>query len=113
MIFLFFTSLSYRIYFLNKNFLIFTEIKCDPLVESCFVGHCDPDYEKCSDIEEEKIFYYKKIQRLAHFVPLCDPETEGCLATSCGVNEPKCKQILCNIEDTTLDCSSLNNYYGL
>lgn len=113
MIVLFFVSLSYKIYFVNKNYLIFTEIECNPLLESCFVGYCDSDYEECSQIEQENIFYYKKIQRLANFTPLCDPENEGCLATTCGINEPKCKEILCNPEDGTLDCSSLNNYYGL
>jgi hypothetical protein len=107
-IILFFTFLSFKTYFLNKNFLIFTETSCDPLLESCFVGYCDPEYEKCSGIKEEDVYYYKKVQRLASFIPLCDPKNEECDATICNINELKCKQILCNPEDKTLDCSSSN-----
>lgn len=101
-----FIGLSFKKYFVDMNYLIHAEIACNNLEENCFVGYCDPEYEECSDIEEENIFYYKKVQRLANKVLLCDPQNEECNAMVCGVGEPECEQIFCNLSNRESECSS-------
>jgi len=105
-----FVLLSFQKYFLNMDYPIFAETSCDPKKEQCFVGYCDPEYEECSGIVEEDIFYYKKIKRLANYIPLCDPEDDSCTAATCATYETKCVQILCNLEDEESECfsSSIN-----
>ncbi len=89
------------------DYPIFAETYCDPKNEQCFVGYCDPEYEECTGIEEDT-FYYKKIERLANYTPLCDPENESCTASTCGMNEIKCVQTFCDLEDEESKCSSLS-----
>lgn len=106
-VFFIFVGLSYKKYFFGMDYLIYAEIDCNPAEESCFVGYCDPEYEECSGIKEEDMFYFKKVKRFANMVPLCDPQDGECAAMVCGVEEPGCEQIFCELSNSEPECSSL------
>ncbi|MBU2025600.1 MAG: hypothetical protein ABIC19_04270 [Patescibacteria group bacterium] len=80
-----------------RDYLILSEVECDPAAESCFVYECDPkEDEDCSDIPEERISYLKKIEKKASNIEPCDPGLEECEEVSCEPEEEDCREILCD-----------------
>lgn len=82
-----------------RDYLIETQVDCDPSVESCFVWECDPlseeDGEACSGNPDEDTWYYKVIRKNAMNIPVCDPNIEECEPLSCAPGEPECEYSLC------------------
>ena len=90
----------YRI-MLKKDYLISSQIDCDPYTEKCFIWNCDPNStvegEACTGDPEMDVWYYKIAQRNASRIPLCDPETdETCQPFLCDPVEPECAEVLCD-----------------
>lgn len=100
------TLLVYKKYFIDKEYLIYAEIPCDPATEICFVYHCDPGEEECTGIPEEDTTYYKKIERGAAFFPTCDPNEESCAISSCEKDSSDCVVTVCDVSDAEVECSS-------
>ncbi len=82
--------ITYYLYEVKKDYLVYVNIDCDPSSERCFYIPCED--EQCSkDIE-----YYKKISKKAYNIDNCDlslPDCKpmycldgegGCLITSCS-----------------------------
>lgn len=92
----------YRI-MLKKDYLISSQIDCDPYTEKCFIWNCDPEStvegEACTGDPEMDVWYYKIAQRNASRIPLCNPETdETCQPFLCDLGEPECAEVLCDSE---------------
>jgi hypothetical protein len=86
----------YRIV-VRRDYLIESQIDCDPTLEKCFVYHCDPAVESCTGNEVEDTSYYKIAKRKANKIPICDPvQDENCQPFVCGENEKDCGEILCD-----------------
>lgn len=66
-----------RVY-IDRNYLLVSEVVCDPDIEACFVRVCE------EDCEEGEVDYYKIRTISAAEVPLCSP------------NEGACPEILCS-----------------
>ncbi|NTV41140.1 MAG: hypothetical protein HGA61_02605 [Candidatus Moranbacteria bacterium] len=81
---------------IRHDYIIESEIDCDPSAEKCFVYLCDPGTEQCTGIEEEDIFYYKIARRRASNIPLCDPVLEGCDQFLCSEGEKDCEIRFCD-----------------
>lgn len=97
----------YRI-IINRNYLIASEIDCDPYIESCFIYTCDPELEECTGDPEEDTWYYKKIVKRASNIPNCDPNNDEECVISCEVGEEDCEETLCINEEE--DCSDPVEY---
>ena len=65
-------------FFIARNFLVTFQIDCDPTVDSCFVGYCDPSFDECTGNEEDDIWYYAKVKKMAYDVQKCDPSQGEC-----------------------------------
>lgn len=76
-IFLVIFSGIYR-FFISRNFLLIFETECDPTVEKCFVQHCDESLGECTGNEDEDVWYYSKVKKMAYDVKKCDPRKEEC-----------------------------------
>ncbi len=87
---------SYYHIMIRHDYVVESEIDCDPSVEKCFVYHCDPEVEQCTGIEEEDTFYYKVARRRASNIPLCDPASEDCNQFLCSEGEKDCEIRLCD-----------------
>jgi len=98
---------AFYTYYLNEDYLIFSDIPCDPVTEQCFVGWCDPEYEECTGTDEDA-YYYKIIQKSARNLPLCDPLNSSCIF-SCEVDEDGCAHVLCEPGGES-ECSNLETY---
>jgi hypothetical protein len=95
----------YRI-MLKKDYLISSQVDCDPYTEKCFIWNCDPNStvegEACTGDPETDIWYYKIAKRNASRIPLCNPETdENCQPFLCEVGEPECAETFCSAETAT------------
>lgn len=89
---------------IQKNYIIETQVDCDPLENACFIWECDPisdvDGEKCTGDAEKDIWYYNLAKRNAANVPLCNPATdETCTPLVCDLGEKDCEEIFCNEEN--------------
>jgi len=92
----------YRI-MVKKDYLISSQVDCDPYAEKCFIWNCDPEStvegEACTGEMETDVWYYKIVKRNASRIPLCDPETdEECQPFLCDPEEPECGETLCDEE---------------
>ena len=92
----------YRI-MIKKDYLISSQVDCDPYTEKCFIWNCDPEStvegEACTGDPEADVWYYKVAQRNASRIPLCNPETdENCQPFLCEAGEPECAETLCSAE---------------
>jgi hypothetical protein len=95
----------YRI-MVKKDYLISSQIDCDPYTEKCFIWNCDPNStapgEACTGDPEVDVWYYKIAKRNASRIPLCNPETdENCQPFLCDPGEPECGETLCSAETAT------------
>lgn len=92
----------YRI-MIQKDYVISSQVDCDPYVEKCFIWNCDPEStvegEACVGDPEMDIWYYKIAKRNASRIPLCNPEEdENCQPFLCDLGEPECVEVLCDSE---------------
>ncbi len=92
----------YRI-MIKKDYLISSQVDCDPYTENCFIWNCDPEStvegEACTGDPEADVWYYKMAERNASRIPLCDPETdENCQPFLCDSGELECAETLCSAE---------------
>lgn len=92
----------YRI-MLKKDYLISSQVDCDPYTEKCFIWNCDSNStvegEACTGDPEIDVWYYKIAKRNASRIPLCNPEEdENCQPFLCNPGEQECGETLCNAE---------------
>lgn len=98
---------------IKKDYIISSQVDCDPYAENCFIWECDPDSdvegEACTGDPEMDIWYYKIADRVAANIPLCDPnEDETCLPFECDIDEADCGETLCDDvtkEEQGAECS--------
>lgn len=80
---------GYRVFFVERNFIVQSITTCDPQAESCFVwceeGKCEEDY-------------YKKIIKNARNIPVCNGAIEECEPLICEPEETSCEIISCTSE---------------
>jgi hypothetical protein len=92
-------STSYYRFLVLHDYVIETEIDCDPTYESCFTWECDSESEECTGNPEEDIWYYKLAYRNAKNIPACDLNDETCNQFACPEGgEADCVEILCSQE---------------
>lgn len=101
-------ALTYWRIMVKRDYIISAQTSCDPALESCFVYECDPEDPEdpeCATLpEEERISYYKLIDKNAKNIPLCDAEAESDSAEAgkcpkeltCEEGEEECETILCD-----------------
>lgn len=65
-------------FFISRNFLLVFETECDPTVENCFVWHCDESLGECTGNEEDDVWYYSKVKKMAYDAKRCNPQKEKC-----------------------------------
>jgi hypothetical protein len=102
----------------KRNYVISSQIDCDPAAEKCFIWKCDPqsdvEGEACTGDPEADIWYYKIAKRNAAKIPQCDPETdETCDPWTCAEGERDCEQILCDevtVEEQGVECNDPEEY---
>ena len=103
---------------IKRDYVISSQIDCDPTTEKCFVWECDPtstvEGEACTNDPEKDIWYYKLAERNASKIPLCDPaKDETCLPFVCEEGEADCSETLCDEEtkiDQGVECSDPVQY---
>lgn len=98
--------LTYYRIMIKRDYLISSQVECDPYTEKCFIWNCDPEStiegESCTGDLEADVWYYKIVKRNASRIPLCDPETdENCQPFLCEMGESECVEILCSAETAT------------
>lgn len=102
LIFLSFGLTFYR-YMIKKDYLVQSQVDCDPYLETCFTWQCDPEStvegEMCTNDPEADVWYYKIIVKNASRVELCDANDENCQALACEKDEPDCEFVFCNEEN--------------
>jgi len=88
----------YRI-MIKRDYIVSAQQECDPTLEACFISACDPEGdEECAALpEEERINYYKTINKNAKNIPICDPYKGECPEElACEPEEEECEVILCD-----------------
>lgn len=80
---------GYRVFFIERDFIVESITTCDPKTESCFmscdVGECDTEY-------------YKKITKKAYTIPVCNEAIETCEPLICENGEPDCTIEYCSLD---------------
>lgn len=88
--------------FILKDYVIESQIDCDPAKDACFIWECTPDAvdetERCTGDPDNDIWYYQLAERSASHVPLCDPNDETCHPFDCPLEEPECGFTYCDEE---------------
>ncbi len=92
----------YRTY-IAKNYIIETEIECDPTTERCYASICDPaDDPECPENEEERASYYKLIKKkranISDEMNNCNSHEIECPELSCEPEETNCQMLECDPE---------------
>jgi hypothetical protein len=83
-----------RVY-LRGDYMLSSEVGCDPAEESCFVRVCE---EEC---DPENLYEYYKIRTVsAAYAPTCNPLIEECPDIACSAI-PTCVETLCTEENVT------------
>ncbi len=98
-------GLTYLRYMVEQDYMIETEMPCDPLSERCLIRVCDPSAEACSGDVETDTTYFKTLYRNAKYIPDCDPADEACTALSCTPGETDCQIETCTESVDDLECS--------
>jgi hypothetical protein len=84
---------TYYRYVVNRDYIIFAHVECDPKIESCF-------YTPCEGIDcPAEIEYYKKINKKAFNIELCDSENPECQPLVCQPNEKDCEITNCTADN--------------
>lgn len=104
--------LTYYRYMVVKDYVIETQVSCDPMVESCFIYVCDPENdEECTGDLEQDTSYYKLLHRNAKNMPLCDPAEADCPVAVCRPGEVDCQVTLCDpAAGEDIECSDPEAY---
>ncbi len=107
-------GITYWRIMIKKDYVIESQIDCDPYSETCFIWECDPESniegEACAGDLEEDIWYYKIAKRNAMNIPLCDPNDEECDALTCDpALEKDCAIILCDEKTSVEQEAECNN----
>lgn len=112
-------AMTYWRIMVKKDYIIESQVDCDPEAEKCFVWECDPESseegEACVGDPEKDIWYYQIAKRKAYEIPLCDPEKdESCLPMDCDPKaEEGCEKVFCD-EETKIaqevECSDPEEY---
>jgi len=90
------TALAFYKFYILKDYYIKLEAACDPAAEKCFIYECDPaDDDQCPQAPNERVSYYKIIEKKASDLPLCDPNDAGCPPITCRTSED-CQETLCD-----------------
>lgn len=84
-----FVYLSYRVFFIERNFLVESATACDPEIQSCFM-YCD-----AGECKED---YYAKITKKAYNIPVCNEAVEECEPLICEDGELDCKIKYCSLD---------------
>jgi hypothetical protein len=83
---------KYKVYVLERDFTIDSQVSCDVETESCFVQICEDD-----DCEIEP---YKKISINAGDLPICDEYSEeDCPEPVCPADSQNCMVSFCTSEN--------------
>lgn len=92
---------AFHRYITKHDYLVEMRVGCDPAIDSCFVGVCDPDMgERCSEDRDGASEYsYAVVQRNAQYLPACGLNAEDCPITACQVGETECEMRYCTEED--------------
>lgn len=84
---------KYKVFVVDRDFVIYNNIACDPYTEACFVYVCEEGDEECDDTP------FKKIEKNAQFADLCDIASgEECSGLICESNEEGCMIVTCSEE---------------
>ncbi|MFZ1655174.1 MAG: hypothetical protein WAT84_05090 [Candidatus Moraniibacteriota bacterium] len=90
-------AVSYYRYVVKQDYIVQTEVDCDPYTEACFVYVCDIEAgDECTGNPVEDTAYYKLIRRNAMNMSLCDPNAEACEVSACPSGEAECEVISCD-----------------
>ncbi len=103
---------SFYKFYILKDYYIMSEADCDPATEKCFIYECDPvDDSECPENPDERISYYKFIEKKASAIPVCDPNGSDCPPLICQAGED-CTETLCDEATKTEDeqCSDPSEY---
>ena len=102
---------------IKNDYMISSQIDCDPYVEKCFIWECDPastvEGEACTGEAENDIWYYQIFERRAYNIPSCDPDDENCEALVCPEGEEDCGVTFCdetNKVEQGVECSDPVQY---
>ena len=85
-------GITFYKYIVKKDYIIMTQISCDPQIESCFYVPCEG-----ADCPAE-IDYYKIINKKAFNIEICDSEALDCNPLVCQDAEKYCEIISCSSE---------------
>ncbi|MDD5750164.1 MAG: hypothetical protein PHU56_00735 [Candidatus Pacebacteria bacterium] len=89
-------GVSFCKYFVLKDYYIRAEVECDPRMENCFMAECDPlSDDECPESPDERISYYKIVEKKAYDIPLCDSDSPDCQPFTCGQSD-NCREIFCD-----------------
>ncbi|KKQ40844.1 MAG: hypothetical protein US58_C0012G0053 [Candidatus Magasanikbacteria bacterium GW2011_GWA2_37_8] len=87
--------------FVLEDYYVRNTVECDPLTESCFVNACNPvDDAVCPKDEQERINYYKFIEKKAKEISSCQTDGSSCLDLACNPGD-SCRVILCDYTNIT------------
>lgn len=78
-------------FYVAENYMVYAEVHCDPVEESCFVG----DGENTPET-------YKEIGKPAYAIAVCDPWSDQCPELACAPGEPECEVVLCEPDEETV-----------
>lgn len=94
---------AFRRYMVRNDYVVQTQVECDPESEACFVWECDMESleegEKCTGNPDEDVWYYKLVRKNAQNIPFCDPNKEECEEISCKEGETGCSEEFCTPEN--------------
>ncbi len=85
---------SYYKFQIAEDYVIESQVTCEPSQESCFMWQCDPETEgDCTGNPDEDIFYYKIAYRNAQNISCNDVDECDYL---CEIGEKDCGEVLCD-----------------
>jgi hypothetical protein len=83
-------------YMIQKDYLIFAHVECNPQEESCFYYPCEEGDSEC---DPTAIEYYKKITKKAFNIEICNTEDEDCNPLVCKNGEKDCEITTCTVDN--------------
>jgi len=95
-------AVTYWRIMVKKDYVIESQVDCDPTVDKCFIWECDPasdvEGEKCTGDPDNDIWYYQIARRNASRIPLCDPDKDdNCKPMECDpATEKDCSVTFCD-----------------
>lgn len=92
---------SYVRFIVNHDYIVAYEGRCDPAIESCFIG--------CEDDACTTTYYYAKVQKYAaDLYAQCGKDITGCEAASmCFSDDRQCSITHCDVATDGEACEAL------